>query len=323
MTDIEILRKAYERENDPRDWRPAGRRSWQGYQVGANRSDLNRLKAEELIRVAFRDRGMTKYQLTEKGKNIVVPSVLEREFERVSADTIMESLELVVGFDDLKETLARAIESQRKISIMLEGPPACAKSVMLEGVRAAVPQAYMAFGSRTSAAGLSEILFEFQPRVLLLDEADKMRHDVYAVLLGLMERGEILETKNQKVRGITLETTVLAACNSSAKMPREFLSRFALHVHFPEYTRHEFIDVCRGYLTRAEDCPEELALLIGQLVFDRGIGDIRKARGVWQLVNRPTEDEVIRVVNLMEKYSPENSSPRRRQKNTAGRLPGL
>jgi hypothetical protein len=156
--------------------------------------------------------------------------------------------------------------------------------------------------------------------VLLMDEADKMQNDCYSVLLGLMESGEILETKSRKTRGIRLETMVIAACNSTAKMPREFLSRFALHVLFPAYSREEFIDVCRGFLTRAENCPSDLAALIGQTVFDCGLGDVRKARGVWQLMVAPTEDEVQRVIRLMLKYSPDN---RKRQKVQAYRLTGF
>jgi len=329
MTDIEILRRAYEWENDAR--RPKGNRSWEGFKTSASRSDLNRLKEGGFITIVARvggsytASGMTKYLLTDKGRNLAIPSVLSREFERVEESTILEALSLVVGFDDVKETMARAISTQRKINFMLEGPPACAKSLILEGIRAAVPHeyAYMAFGSRTSAAGLSQVLFEYQPRLLLLDEADKMRHDAFSVLLGLMERGEILETKHQLVRGITLETTVIAACNSSAKMSPEFLSRFALHVHFPTYTRDEFIDVCRGFLTRAEGCPEELAALIGQRVYDEGLGDIRKARGVWQLVNAPTEEEVDRVVKMSKKYRPENNPPRKRRPPETARMPGL
>ena len=87
-------------------------------------------------------------------------------------------------------------------------------------------------------------------------------------------------------------------------MPREFLSRFALHVLFPTYSREEFIDVCRGFLTRADHCPPELAEMIGEIVFDEGLGDIRKARGVCQLMSVPTKEEVHRVIRLMVKYSP-------------------
>jgi len=121
-----------------------------------------------------------------------------------------------------------------------------------------------------------------------------------------MESGEILETKSRKTRGIKLSTMVIGACNSTGKMPPEFLSRFSLHVFFPEYSRDEFIDVCRGFLTQAENCPEAIAVTIGQTVFDYALGDVRKARGIWQLMTEPTEDDVRRVAHLMVKYSRNN-----------------
>jgi len=103
-------------------------------------------------------------------------------------------------------------------------------------------------------------------------------------------------------RGIVLKTIVIGACNKSDKMPPEFLSRFSLHVHFPAYTRDEFMDVCRGILTQV-GCPEELAEYIGRMVYDLKLGDIRSARGVWDLVNAPTREEVERVIHLKSKYS--------------------
>ena len=51
---------------------------------------------------------------------------LERQQARVPARSILEAMELVVGFEDLKQSLARAVESQRRIHFLLEGPPACA-----------------------------------------------------------------------------------------------------------------------------------------------------------------------------------------------------
>ena len=316
-SDIEILRRAYDREHDTRDRRPPQLRSWEYYTIGASRNDIRRLLDEGLLIIAIKTTALTKYKLSEKGKNLVWALSMKREFARIPAESVLEAMGLVVGFDDVKEALARAVEARRRTNFLLEGPPACAKSIMLEGVRSAVPDAYIAFGSRTSGAGLSEALFEYQPSVLLMDEADKMDNEVYSVLLGLMESGEVLETKSRKTRGIKLDTLVIAACNSSAKMPPAFLSRFALHVHFPAYSRDEFIDVCHGFLTRAEDCPQEIAVLIGQFVYDYGIGDVRKARGVWQLMFAPTEDEVQRVIQLMMKYPPDNIKKRRQTSQTS------
>jgi len=318
-TDMEILRKAYERENDSRDRRPKQIRSWEYYTIGASRSDISRLLDEGLIIVAVKTYNLTKYKLSEKGSDLVWATQMDREFTKVPVESIIESMNLIVGFDDVKEAIARAISLRRRINFLLEGPPACAKSLMLEGIRSSVPEAYIAFGSRTSASGISDALFEHQPSVLLMDEADKMHNDVYSVLLGLMESGEILETKSQKTRGVVLETIVIAACNSSAKMPQEFLSRFALHLSFPTYTREEFIEVCRGFLTKAESCDSDIASLIGQYVYDYNVGDVRKARGVWHLMTESTESEIARVVQLMLKYSPEGN--RRRKVNVADQRP--
>ncbi|MBW2560641.1 MAG: AAA family ATPase [Deltaproteobacteria bacterium] len=321
--DMEILRRAYDRENDSRN----RGRLWAAYHVGATRADINRLLAEELIaqthqscRIGRYDYSPALYRLAEKGRSLVFATTMEREFERVPAADILEAMSLIVGFDDLKQAISQAIETRRRINFLLEGPPACAKSLILEGVRSAVPSAYIAFGSRTSASGLSDALFEHQPTILLLDEIDKMHNDCYSVLLGLMESGEILETKSRRTRGVKLETMVIGACNSTAKMPQEFLSRFALHVFFPSYSRDEFIDVCRGFLARAENCPEDIACTIGSTVFDYGLGDVRKARGVWQLMTSPTEEEVYRVARLMKKYSRDNHNHNKKQKAEAKRL---
>jgi len=320
-TDMEILQRAYDREHDTRDRRPPDLRSWEYYTIGASRNDIRRLLDEGLLIIAIKTTALTKYKLSEKGRNFVWALSMEREFAKIPASSVLEAMDLVVGFDDIKDAIAKAVESRRRINFLLEGPPACAKSIMLEGVRSAVPGAYIAFGSRTSASGLSEALFEFQPSVLLLDEADKMHNDVYSVLLGLMESGEILETKSRKTRGIKLNTMLIAACNSTAKMPREFLSRFALHVLFPTYTREEFIDVCRGFLSRAEQCPQDIAGVIGSAIFDYGLGDVRKARGVWQLMTAPAREEVHRVIQLMLKYNPNGH---KRTRSTQGsRLPGI
>lgn len=315
-TDIDILRRAKHYEGDGKD-RP--RRSWAAYQVGATQSDINRLRAEELIvqvaqscRIGPHDYGAARYHLTEKADKLVFAANMEKEFRKIPVEETLQAMNRIVGFDDLKLEIARALEKRKRHHFLLEGPPACAKSELLEAIRVAAPDAYMAFGSRTSSAGLSSILFEFQPGILLLDEADKMRHECYSVLLGLMQRGEIIETKIANTRGIILETIVIAACNSSVKMPREFISRFAMHVHFSEYTRDEFIDIVSGVLSQSEEpLPPDVAALIGELTYDLSplkgglkVWDIRNALKIAERMMEPTEAEVRRLVNLSLKYGP-------------------
>ncbi len=303
LTDREILERAYDRETDPRTGDRASRLGWEYHTVGARLADINQLLGENLVEIVLNTRDVRSYRLTEKGRGLVAMVALEHAQAIIPAATLMQAFDLIVGYQDLKEVIARAIESRRRINVMLEGPPACAKSLFLEAIRGVVPTSYLAFGSRTSAAGISDALFEHHPTVLLLDEANFMDNDVYAVLLGLMESGEILETKSKKTRGVVLNTVVIAACNTSEKMPDAFLSRFAMHAVFPAYTRAEFVQVCEGFLPRAEACPVEIARSIGEEVYDRQLGDVRKARAVWQLMNAPTLHEMHAVLQGMLKYN--------------------
>ncbi|MDD5081745.1 MAG: hypothetical protein PHU08_00085 [Dehalococcoidales bacterium] len=301
-TDLEILKSAldFETRRAPQCWDAA--------KVGAGRADINRLLEAGLItqrhrssRLGPNQYGSALYRLTDRGRDLAANP--EQPEQRITAAEILAAMDLIVGFDDIKEQIAYCVEQRKRTHFLLEGPPACCKSVLLDALRGTVPGAMMVFGSRTSGKGLSDLLFEQRPILLLMDEADKMRHDVFSLTLGLMEAGEIINTKQGDTRGVKLNTMVIGACNSSRKMPPEFLSRFAFHPVFPHYTREEFIDVVRSMLSRAEDCPEELAEMIGRQVFDNRLGDVRQARGVWQLMREPTEAEAIRVLRMKAKYS--------------------
>lgn len=301
-SDQELLKSAldFEARMAPRAWGTAD--------IGASRQDINRLMAGQLIKLLHHSSklgpgayGPALYKLEQKGIDLACsPAVI---VEEVSAAELIKAMSLIVGFDDIKEDIAYSIEGHKRVHYLLEGPPACAKSLILDAIRSTVPGALMVFGSRTSGRGLSDLLFEKRPSIMLMDEADKMRHDVFSLTLGLMEAGEIIETKSGNTRGVKLNTMVIAACNSSKKMPLEFLSRFAFRPKFPRYSREEFIDVVRSMLSIAEDCPAALAETIAWQIYDNNLGDVRQARGVWQRMRAPTEAEAIRVLRLNNKYS--------------------
>lgn len=316
-SDMEILKRAFDHENDTR--RPESFKSWEAYAVGImDRATLTRLMDEELITVTWANASNTikKYKLTEKGNKLVWSTHMEHEFKKIPFSSLQEAMDLVIGWDDIKERIALAIANNRQAHFLLSGPPACAKSVILEAVRNVVPDAAMVFGSRTSASGLSDLLFEKQPRILLFDEMEKAHNDAYSVMLGLMEKGEVLETKSMKTRGIVLKTMVIAACNKTDKLPRETLSRFGMKIRFPEYTRDEFVEVSEKYMARAENCPPDVARYIGERVFDNQLGDIRQCRGVWQNMYRGDKDEVDEVIAMMMKYQPDLLPTQKRQRGS-------
>lgn len=296
--DIDILKKALERERLPR-------KGWQYFETGASISDVHRLLNADLIAVAVKadgDRPTTLYRISDKGKTTVA-AAQDAESPPIPYQTVKDAFGLIVGFEDIKHEIARAISNRLKVNFLFIGPPACAKSLFLEGVCSVVPKNLQAFGSSTTASGLSDDLFRKQPQVLSLDEADKLRKDAYSVLLGLLERGDVIEVKYGRSRGIHLETAVFAACNRYEKFTPEFMSRFPWQVHFKPYSRSEFLDVCCGFLSHS-GCPEDVAEFIGAQVFDNQLGDVRKVRGVYQAMESATREEAQRVIDLQRKYAP-------------------
>lgn len=320
---MEILKKAAELEDRPGlpNRRVIG---WEAAQVHASKVDIDRLVGEQLLEVVRSAGGgrPQSYRLTPSGQALVALSydAEERRTPDVSADEILEALDLVVGYDDLKAQLATSLARRNRTHFLFEGPPACAKSIILDAIRVAVPETEMAFGSSTSAAGLSDLLFEKQPYVLLLDEIDKMRSDTLSVLLGLMETGEVREVKSGKTRGIKLHTTVIAAGNDTSRLPREIRDR-TWELTFAPYTRDEFVEVCQVSLRR-EGIEGEVPALVAGWVFDYQLGSVREVRRHFNEMIEPTEAEAKRVLNLRLKYS-KNPQQRRRSEAPTARMPGM
>lgn len=320
MTDYEILKWAHDFENRPHlnkafsHWnRPPGSTS----------EDMRRLLDGGFVQITSQTSSRTWYKLTRAGSDLVWSQDMEKEMTKIAAENILDAMEIIIGFEDVKQEIAWGIEQRVKVNYLLIGPPAGAKSLFLEAIRASVPNAMMVFGASTTNAGLSDALFEKQPEFLLADELDKSRSDVYSVMLALLERGEILVTKSGKTRGIKLNTICFGACNSKAPMPPELLSRFENQYYFAPYTREEFIDVCCGFLSRSENCSPELAAFIGRRVFDLDLGDVRTARGICRMLREPTEAEVRRVVNIKIKYGEKNYRPQRTAIAQTNRMPGF
>jgi Holliday junction resolvasome RuvABC ATP-dependent DNA helicase subunit len=255
-------------------------------------------------RIAPGQFGPALYKLTDKGLQILEA---KKDLPPVTVEAVVGAMEHIVGFEDLKPIIAEAIAFHKRTHFLLEGPPASVKSTILDAIRNVVPDSTMIFGRGTSAKGLSNKLFEEQPSVLLMDELDKSKKEVREMILGLMETGEIINTKADDSRGIVLDTLVFAACNTSGMFSPEFKSRFAMHPCFQRYTRSEFIDVVIAMIATGNACPVELAEYIAIQVFDNELGDVRQARDIWKSMNSPTLTEADRILNVKLKYRPQEA----------------
>ena len=161
--------------------------------------------------------------------------------------------------------------------------------------------AYYAVGSGASKAGLRQLLLDLDPRILLVDELDKVRTvKDYAVLLSLMESGVVAETLYKRHRKATRSTRVFAAATEDEDLTPELISRF-VRLRFRPYTVADFLVIADRVLVDREGVEPDLAQAIANAVWnDLRSRDIRDAVKIARLIQAP--DELPQIVNVLRTY---------------------
>ena len=280
---------------------------WRLDQVGATGGHISKLKAEGLVKTVIeRSSKSNWYKLTDREE---VEKALEEIEEEMKAGGVIEhdwdieppSFDSVVGLDDMKFILRKALTADDRVNVLLAGPPSLGKSVLLMEIEQAIPNAEFGYGSEDSAAGLIDMLFDKQPQVLLIDELDEMDSDDYSVIEQLGEHGRVTERKYGKTREIELDTRIFAACNDLEVIPSPVKSRFQTMTIEP-YSESEFLEVVTKVLNDKEDCSEQVAAEIADRVYhEYDSDDIRDAIRVSRMVDAP--EEVEGVITALQNHS--------------------
>jgi len=204
----------------------------------------------------------------------------------------------VLGHDDIKRILSRALVSKKPVHVLLIGKPGCAKTMFLTQIMQAIKESYFVVGSNSTKAGLMNQLFEKRPKFLLVDELEKMTKADQSSLLHVMETGIISETKIKKTRQTKLITWVFGTANSCDNIIEPLLSRFAI-LEIPEYTFEEFSEITVTILKK-EGIREPSARFIVEKVWNElGSKDIRDVIKVSRLAS--SSEEVSFVVKMLKK----------------------
>ena len=271
---------------------------WEWHQVGVMQATINKFITMDLVERTFSSRSTKAHMLTDKGKAVADQRVLiPGEPVRVPLGNMDFSTMFndIVGYDDLKELLRECLQVEKPIHVMLVGPPALAKTLFLWDIENTWgEQAMWLVGRATSRAGLWDAVAEKRPRILLIDELDKMTAVDTAALLSLMEKGRLVRMKVNRRLDLELDVWVIACANRMYKMSPELLSRFRVH-NIYEYNATEFRDVVTSALTTHEhvsrdDAAEIATRLVGKT------HDVRDAVRVARLSKRVG---VARAVELL------------------------
>jgi len=302
----------YERNNLDPKWgeiynKPGIDAAWAWTDVSIVTSKCRKLVDLGFAKVIFKSNSSTVYCLTDREEISKALELYEsEEQDRLDMKGVVRPLQLpddifslIVGFDDIKDAIHKTLKSSKPVHILLWGPPATAKSSFLEEI-AGLPDALFILGSSSSKVGLTEELFDKRPRILIIDEIDKMDREDQSALLSLCHTGYISETKHGKKREDQLDTIVFAACNNISFLTKEMQSRF-MKFKLKEYTNEELKDVVTLTLTQREHIEETLAEYIASSGILGGLRDVRDFVRIGRLCSNT--EEVTRMIATMGNYS--------------------
>jgi Holliday junction DNA helicase RuvB len=259
---------------------------WEWYSVHTPAQTLHKMVTERLLDITLSTRSGTHFRVCqpelvkqvikdlESTENYVAPSIIPSEM-----------FKSIVGYEDVKQLVTYAIDSQKPVHMLFTGPPASAKTLFLMEL-VQLPESYYLLAQTTTQAGLANVLFTNQPRFLLIDEIDRLSGEHVGVLNSLMATGIVSESKYGKTRGMQLGTKVFAAGIKYGALPADLLSRF-LRIKFDPYDEPAFIKVASTVMVNTENCSSDVANYIAQEVWNRGhsTSDIRNCVQMARLSN--------------------------------------
>ena len=308
-TTLEIIRKKpevkaiLERALEFEDSMKPDDLGFEWFEVGAPATLLNRLcvDPQRILKITLKTRSSTHYRLLDVEATRRALEFL-REEVKIEAEKPFaipyDLFSVIEGYGGVKEVVKAGLNSPKPCHFLLVGSVSTAKSLFLEEVNRVKGSSYH-LGSSSTKAGLSEFLFDARPRILLIDELDKMSREDYAVLLSLMESGKVAETKYHRRREEHMDVWVFATANTLKGIPPENVSRFKPYIfRFREYTPEEYVKVVVRVLEREGVNPDLARYIASKLAgFTR---DVRAARGLGRVCK--TEGEVDRHMEILEKY---------------------
>ena len=279
--------------------------AWEWHEVGIPPQKIMRLVKNGYVKIVYKSRSRTEYRLAdpEAVRELIKAyetTTYKPERKEINVDDLFK---YIVGYDDIKNLLKKVLKSEKPVHVLLIGPPATGKTLFLEDIYNAFPDAEFVVGSEASGLGLSKLIREKQPSILLIDEIDKLlKADDLSTLLSIMESGKTRRVKGNGITGlISVNVKVIAAGNTDKYLPPELKSRFLPPLYLKPYTYEQFKEVAVNYLTNFEGVSKEVAELIANLTWNFN-KDIRTARSVARLCGNDVS-EIKNMFELFKKYS--------------------
>ena len=195
----------------------------------------------------------------------------------------------IIGYERIKRTFIRSLNSDEPVHILLVGPPGQAKTLFLKCILETSGQkkAFFTVGGNASKSGLIDVLFHLHPKYLLIDEIEHLKPDYQTMLLSVMETGILTQTMHKRIRQAHLKTWIFATSNGTKKLSKPLISRFRV-MHLNKYEFSQFYEISVKKLL-AEGLDKKTA---------HGI-----AISVWERLPKPNIRNCVQIGRLVKNES--------------------
>jgi len=196
----------------------------------------------------------------------------------------------IQGYDDIKNIVRRALDSEDNYNLLFTGPPASAKTLFLLGILESRKGVY--FDGSNTTNRILDVLEEEKPRLICIDELDKMPRQFQNQLLTFLESGRIKVDQQRKSYDFEIKgAKVFATCNEINRLSKPLQSRFR-RLYLLPYTKEQFLSIAVKVCLKLK---VEISRIIGEEVWKIS-KDVRDVFSLSKLIRKsdgPNEIEAI------------------------------
>jgi len=246
---------------------------FEAWEIGTDNKTLLKLVNAGILEITYKSNKHTFFKL----KNIELAKQFLNATE-IKIDRTKPLFSNIIGYDNYKELISKAVYSDKPIHILLLGPPATAKTLFLLELTKIPNSFYLT--PYITYSGLFDIL-NLNPSLILIDQLDNLKYtDVYRLLIDLCEYGIVTKTTYNQIEQKRIETKVIATANSTKRIPQALLSRM-LKIQFKQYTDEEFIQIANKILADYDLANEIKEYIIEKTIRHKDIRNVIKLANLY------------------------------------------
>lgn len=219
--------------------------------------------------------------------------------ESIFSSSPLRPFDKISGYEDLKGIVIRALDAEENYNLLFVGPPASSKTLFLQGILGIRKDDGVYFDATNTTNRILDVLEEKRPKIICIDELDKMSRPFQNQLLNFLESGHVkVDQQRRRYDFVIKGAKVFASANDINRLCKPLASRFR-KLFLSKYTESQFLDVSEKVLPKLSP---SISRYVGMQVWNSQ-GDIRDVIAAGKLI-RQTDGpgEIEQVMNTIAKY---------------------